>query len=206
VRHRDLTAAAGGATEAVGTPSAYVDASGTNVVIYRGDDGHIHDLYWVGQDAPTAEDISGFVGSAPAASDPAAYYIAQHDLHQIVYTTGNGGDLIELFWQGANATLGRSLFQAAPTPFRPYGKPLAYYNAATDTKHVIYPTLIGGGARLFDLSWPATSSTIAVRDLTRAALARNAVTEAPAAFVVGGADHLAYRGFYSHHVYEILPR
>ena len=46
--HHDMTNRAGaGAPAAVGDPSAFVDPTrGLNLVVYRGKDGHIHDIYW----------------------------------------------------------------------------------------------------------------------------------------------------------------
>ena len=34
------------APDALGNPSAYVNSQGTHIVVYRGNDGHIWDLYW----------------------------------------------------------------------------------------------------------------------------------------------------------------
>ena len=45
--HNDLSNAAGGAPTAAGDPAGYMfDAQGTQHVVYRGTDNHIHELWW----------------------------------------------------------------------------------------------------------------------------------------------------------------
>jgi hypothetical protein len=193
---------------AVGNPSAYVNAYGTNIIIFRGDDGHIWSLYW-DHSGVFAEDISGFTNSPVAAGDPFAYYIPAHDLNQIVYRAGPGaaGQLIELFWQGANAATGWNLSLAA-APSVPGGTiphssvdPVAFYNAATNTKHVVYQQ----GGFLRELSWPLGTLAPRYKDLTIAGVAVTLVESSsrPAAFVAGPTVHIPFRGADSH-VYEIV--
>ena len=73
-RHSDLTAAAG-APLAAGDPAAYVtDFDHTARVVYRGEDGHIHELWYP---ASTRQwglgDLTQLTGAPAAAGDPAAY-------------------------------------------------------------------------------------------------------------------------------------
>ena len=214
VGYDDLTAAARAAgynaPDALGNPSAYVNSQGTHIVVYRGNDGHVWDLYW-DTGAVVAENITGFTGSPLAAGDPFAYYIPAFDFGQIVYRAGSdqvNGSLIELFWQGANATSAWSISEAAAPSIPPSGSggysqvdPVAFYNAATNTKHVIYQ--LNGSMR--ELFW--TFGTLAPRykDLTIAGLAPTLLEffGRPAAFVAGQTVHYPYRGS-DDHVYEIV--
>ena len=78
---------------------------------------------------------------------------------------------------------------------------MAFYNPATNTKHVIYQL----NGFLKELSW--TFGTLAPRykDLTIAGVATTLVQyfSRPAAFVTGATVHLPFRGSDSH-VYETV--
>jgi hypothetical protein len=217
VGYGNLTHAARGNPESLfppdawGNPSAYVNAQGTHIVIFRGKDGHIWSLHW--DAGPVfAEDISGFTGSPAAGGDPFALYIPALDLHQIVYRAGPGansaGALIELFWQGANAATGWNITQAA-APSLPPGSsdglsqvdPVVFYNPATNTKRVIYQM----NGFLKELSWPLGTLAPRHRDLTIAGVATTllAFFTRPAAFISGATVHVPFRG-QDGHVYEIV--
>jgi catechol 2,3-dioxygenase-like lactoylglutathione lyase family enzyme len=217
VGYENLTTAARGNPQSMrppdarGNPSAYVNSHGTNIVIFRGDDAHIWSLYW-DSGAVFAEDVSGFTGSPLAGGDPFVYYIPAHDLNQIVYRTAPGGtsatEMIELFWQGANATTGWNITQAA-APSIPPGTSdglsqvdlVAFYNASTNTKHVIYQM----NGFLKELSWPLGTLALRHKDLTLAGAAPSLLEffTRPAAFVSGATVHVAFRGK-DNHVYEIV--
>src|SRR5439155_24986945 len=65
------------ASPAESNPSAYfVALDGTNHVIYRSQDGHIHELLST-KGAVTHNDLSGLVDAPNAVGDPAAYYFAE---------------------------------------------------------------------------------------------------------------------------------
>ena len=99
----DFTALAS-APPATGQPSAFVNGSGDNFVIYRAvGNNHILSLYW-STGAAALEDLSGFAGTPPATGEPFAYYTAHNDTHQIVYR-GNDGHLWELYWPGVARSL-----------------------------------------------------------------------------------------------------
>jgi hypothetical protein len=188
---------------ALGNPSAYF--SGTNIVIFHGDDGHIWALHW-DDNGVFAEDISGFTNSPLAAGDPCAVYIPALDLNQIVYRTA-AGELIELFWQGVTAATGWSISQAA-APSVPGGTvplsqvdPVLFHNPATNTKHVIYQA----NGYVMELSWTLGTLSPRFKNLTIAGVATvlaKAVTR-PAAFVAGATVHVPFRGA-DNHVYEIV--
>ncbi len=111
----DLTALAS-APPADGQPSAFVNGSGENIVIYRGGGNRIRSLYWTRQ-VPHTEDLSGYAGTPSATGDPVAYYTAHDDTHQIVYL-GNDGHLWELYWQGLAPVVGWDLTAPSGAPRR----------------------------------------------------------------------------------------
>ena len=179
-------------------PTAFVNAPGVNIVVYRSEHNQILSLHWT--DGPTGlDDLSGVAGTPPAAGEPFGYYTPHDDMHQVVYRARDG-HLWELSWTGAAAVVGRdstSLSGAPPAT----GNPVAYYNAGRNTKHVIY-----GSAHILlnDISWTA-GSLPGHLDLTEAAAAFPA-TDRLAAFTVEGPNdtqHVAYRGL-NNHIYEVV--
>ena len=83
------------APPAAGDPTAFINAAGVNIVVYRSVHGEILSLYWT--DGPSGLDnLSGVAGTPPAAGDPVAYYTAHDDTHQVVYRgrTGTCGSSI----------------------------------------------------------------------------------------------------------------
>ena len=78
---------------------------------------------------------------------------------------------------------------------------MAFYNAATNTKHVIYQL----NGFLNELSWTLGTLAPRYKDLTIAGVAPALVEyfTRPAAFVAGQTVHIPYRGL-DGHVYEIV--
>jgi hypothetical protein len=101
----DLSASAH-APDAQGNPWFYFDPAGNQVVLlYRGEDNHIHSLYWlfgsVGHDILT--------GNAPkAAGNPAGWFSSSDGVHHVVYRKSDG-HLHELWWQGPGAVGDRDI-------------------------------------------------------------------------------------------------
>lgn len=185
------------APRAAGQPSAFVNAAGVNIVVYRGVNSRIFGLYWA--EGPSGlDDLSGVAGTPPAAGDPFAYYTAHDDTHQIVYL-GNDGHLWELYWPGVAPVVGWDLTAPSGAPAAA-GAPVAYYSAGTNTKHVIYRSADG---RLHEIWWVPGGGTPAHVDLTAFAGAPPAA-DRPAAFTVEGpnSQHVAYRGT-DNHIYEV---
>ncbi len=85
------------APAAVGEPAAYVDPSGTTVVLYRGDDAHIHSLYWSGQAAAGHDALSASSGAIEAAGDPSGYALA--GINHVFYRSPDS-HIEELWWEG----------------------------------------------------------------------------------------------------------
>jgi hypothetical protein len=193
----NLTAAIS-APHAAGDPTAFADAAGYNLVVYRSVNGHILSLYWA--DGPSGlDDLSGVAGTPLAAGDPFAYYTAHDDTHQVVYRSGDG-HLYELYWPGIAPVVGWDLTAPSGAPAAAEN-PAAYYSAGTNTKHVIYRSADG---RLHEIWWVPGGGTPAHVELT-AAYGAPPAADRPAAFTVEGpnSQHVAYRGT-DNHIYEVL--
>jgi hypothetical protein len=173
-----------GAPPAAGDPVAYLDAThGTNLVIYRGIDRNIHSLYWSGSGSVGHDELSAVAGTPPAAGDPAAYYTAGDDVHQIAYRTADGS-IYELWWVGNAPVSGWSVTGAAPGAPPAASDPAAYYSPGANTKHIIYRS---ADNHLHELSWVPGTATPGHVDLTVSALARSAV-DRPAAYAFQPSD------------------
>lgn len=184
------------APRAAGDPSAFANAQGVNIVVYRSEHSQILSVYWL--DGPSGlDDLSGVAGTPEAAGDPVGYYTPHDDMHQVVYRAPDG-HLWELFWSGAAAVAGRDLTALAQAPAA-HGNPVAYYSPGTNTKHVVFRSADG---RLHEIWW-LSGGTPSHADLTDAAAAPLAADD-PAAFAVEGpaTQHVVYRG-YDHHIYEV---
>ena len=182
------------APPAAGDPSAFVNANGDNIVVYRSSDGHIRSVYWL--DGPSGlDDLSGFAGTPPAAGDPVAYYTAHDDTHQVVYRGGDG-HLYELYWPGVAPVVGWDLTAPSGAPAAA-GNPAAYYSVGADTKHIIYRSADG---RLHEIRWVPGGGTPAHVDLLTAFAGAPPAADRPAAFTVEGpnSQHVAYRGTDNH--------
>jgi hypothetical protein len=192
----DLTAAAH-APNAVGTPSAYTDGAGNNIVVFRASDAHVRSLYWFGSGGVGHDDLSGVAGAPTAAGDPCAYYTAFNDTNQIAYVAGNG-HVWELYWQGVNAVAAWDVSAAAGAPAAT-GNVSAYYNPSENTKHIIYRSADG---RLHELWW-FPGGTPGHGDLTTFAGAPLAAS-APTGFVTTdpNTQHVVYRAT-DNQIYEI---
>ena len=181
-----------------GQPSAFVDGSLVNNVIYRGGGNHIRRLSWT-TGAVLHEDLSGFAGTPPAAGDPVGYYTPHDDTHQIVYR-GTDGHVWELYWPGNDPVSAWNLTEPSGAP-SPAETPAAYYNAAENTKHVIYRSSDG---RVHEIWWVPGGGIPNHVDIT-AAYGNPSAADRPAAFVIESpnSQHVAYRGT-DNHIYEVI--
>jgi len=191
VSHAGLLDHVEGAPAAAGDPVAYgVAAAGQSIVVYRGEDAHIHTLYWA--DGPTGHDnLSGYVGSPPAVGDPVAYYWAAADTHQVAYRAADG-HLHEIYWRGAEPAQVWDLTAAAGSPAAA-ADPACHFHHVTGLKHVVY---VDARGCLHQLTWPPGGS-MTWTDLSRAAMAPTARVEQPTVFSTPGSSTLlvAYRGY-----------
>jgi hypothetical protein len=185
---RGVLTEAPGAVKAAGDPAPYLDTKrGTNVVVYRGTDGHIRSYYWA--DGPIGtDDLSGFAQSPRAESDPVAMYIAAKDTHLVVYRSGNG-HLHELYWLGEAPVAAGNLTAASGAPAAE-GDPAMWYNTNADKIHVLYR---GTDGHIHDLSWTPGGGAPAHVDLSHASYAPPAAG-APFGFSGPTHQHVVYRG------------
>jgi hypothetical protein len=193
VTHADLSAGVV-APLALGDPSTSFDTTrGTNIVMYRGTDGHVHSLYW--STGGTAHDnLSASAGAPQAQGDAVPYYTSHNDMQQVVYQ-GVDGRIHELWWVGQAAVTGWNLSAAAGAP-PSASDPAAYYSARTNTKHVVYRSFDG---HLHEISWTPGSIPGHV-DLTLVASAAPTAVGHPSAYFAphDGSHHVIYRTFNGH--------
>jgi predicted lactoylglutathione lyase len=193
----DLTASAS-APPAAGKPSAFVNGSNVHIVVFRSDDGVIHDLYWT-TGAVTVEDLSGTAGAPRAAGDPTAYYTPHDDTHTVAYVDGDG-HVWELFWPGVAPVAGRDLTAESGAPVQAIGTPSAYYRAITGSRHVIFRSPDGSLHEI--ASEPGMPPQYL--DLT-SQYGLPPAADDPAAVVVEGStsQHVVFRGT-DGHIYEVI--
>jgi hypothetical protein len=181
------------APRVAGNLSAFFNAHGDHMVVYKSNpDGHICFLGFRGPDPPTSHNLSDLAGTPLATWDippPAAYYLEQNDMHQIVYRARDDRHLYEIFWGRGAGVIGWDITRAAGAPLAAQA-PLAYYHAATNTKHVIY---INDERHTIDIAWAPGNTTPQFRDLTREFGLPHASPSMAAAFAIeGGRQHIVF--------------
>jgi len=91
-----------GSPAAAGDPAGYVFAAqGTQHVVYRGVDGHIHELWWDATNGWSTGDLTAVTGAQAAASDPTGYAFEAQGTQHVVYR-GVDGHIHEHWWDAAN--------------------------------------------------------------------------------------------------------
>jgi hypothetical protein len=97
----DLTAEAKAPT-AAGSPCAYLEQSGvvatsdTEHLVYRGEDGHIHELFAVPKDKWMHKDLTAEAKGPRAAGDPTAFHTQKDNIQHVFYRSSEGS-LIDLY-------------------------------------------------------------------------------------------------------------
>jgi hypothetical protein len=146
--HSDLTAVTG-APAAAGDPAGYVfEAQGTQHVMYRSGNGHVHELWWDATNGWGSGDLTAVTGAPTAAGDPAGYVFDAEGSQHVIYRAGNGR-LYELWWTAAQGWNQGDLTAAAGSPHAA-GDPGAYAFRAEGTQHVVYRTADG---HLHEMWW-----------------------------------------------------
>ncbi len=143
----DLTAVTG-APSAAGDPAAYVfDAEGTQHVIFREGNGHIHEMWWDPSGGWHDGDLTAAMGAPSAAGDPAAYVFDAEGSQHVIYRAGDG-HLFELWWTAWQGGAGDLTATAGAAP--PAGDPAGYVFSAEGTQHVVYRSADG---HLHEMWW-----------------------------------------------------
>jgi hypothetical protein len=95
--HTDDITASTSAPAAAGDPSGYMfDAQGSQHVVYRSQDGHIHELWWQ-NGAWNTDDITASTSAPAAAGDPSGYMFDAQGSQHVVYRSQDG-HIHELWW------------------------------------------------------------------------------------------------------------
>ena len=85
-----------GAVFTAGDPNGYMfDAQGTQHVVYRGDEGHVHELWWDGQ--WHTENLTGMTNAVRCLGDPSGYVFVAQGTQHVVYR-GTDNHIHELWW------------------------------------------------------------------------------------------------------------
>ena len=92
----------------VGTPNTagepfgyYIPGLNAHQVTYRGVDGHLYEIWWVGEAPASAWDLTVASGAPPTSADPAACYLTAGHTKHVVYL-GPFGHLYEIRWTPGN--------------------------------------------------------------------------------------------------------
>lgn len=89
-----------GAPPAAGDPAGYVfDAQDTEHVVYRGVDGHIHELWRTSGGAWSHNNLTAATGAPPSGTDPIGYVFDHFGGTQQVAYTSTDRHVIELSWE-----------------------------------------------------------------------------------------------------------
>jgi hypothetical protein len=149
VGHDDLSGVAG-SPKAAGDPAAYyVSRDDVHQVTYRSQDGHLHELWWVGVAPVQGWDlIAATVGAPLAASDPAAYYSAGTNTKHVFYRSANN-HLNEIFWVPGGLPMHVDLTEAAQAPLAA-DKPTAFTVEGPNSQHVVYR---GTDGHIHEIRW-----------------------------------------------------
>ncbi|BCA56935.1 hypothetical protein W02_40750 [Nitrospira sp. KM1] len=188
--HNDLTVAAS-APPATGDPAGYMfDAQGTQHVVYRGTDNHIHELWW-DNDGWHHNDLTAAASAPPATGDPAGYMFDAQGTQHVVYR-GTDNHIHELWWDN-DGWHHNDLTVAASAP-PATGDPAGYMFDAQGTQHVVYR---GTDNHIHELWWD--NDGWHHNDLTVAASAPPATGD-PAGYMFDaqGTQHVVYRGTDTH--------
>ncbi|WP_327632960.1 M12 family metallopeptidase [Kribbella sp. NBC_00482] len=189
--HNDLSASAG-APNATGVPAGYTWAvDKTQHVVYRGGDGHIHELWFNG--TWNHNDLVAAAGAPSAAGDPAGYTWDVDNTQHVVYRGGDG-HIHELWFNG---TWNHNDLVAAAGAPKAVGDPAGYTWDVDGTQHVVYR---GGDGHIHELWFNGTWNH---NDLVAAAGAPSAAGD-PAGYTwdVDNTQHVVYRGG-DGHIHEL---
>jgi hypothetical protein len=184
------------APAAAGVPTGYVFAAQSSQhVIYRGHNGHIHELWWATASGWHVSDLTALTGAPVAESDPAAYVFDAQASQHLLFRSGDG-HIHELWWSGATGWRHGDLTAITGAPSAE-GKPAGYVLDADSTQHVAYR---GADGQIHALSWDATDGW--QTDALGVAAPTAAGDPATYVFESQSSEHILYRDT-SGHIIEL---
>jgi hypothetical protein len=154
VGHDDLSGVAGSpaaAGNATGDPVAYYTPHNDgHQVTYRSANGHVQELWWMGNDPVQHWDLTAAAGGAePAASAPAAYYNPGNNTKHVFYRIADG-HLHELWWvAGGGNPVPVDVTNSAYAPLAK-GNPAAFIVEGSNSQHVVYR---GADDHIHEIRW-----------------------------------------------------
>jgi hypothetical protein len=161
-------------------------------IAYRDTSGYLHELWRAASDSGTT-DLTNNASAPTATGQPFAYVDTSRNTEILLYRD-SGGTVRSLYWS-LGAVGHDNLSGTAQAPGASGGDPVGYYDAATDTHHVIYRTSNG---HLHELWWKGVEPVKYRGDLTAMASAPPAEGQ-PSAFVGGnGTNIVIYRSADGH--------
>jgi alpha/beta superfamily hydrolase len=182
------------ASDAATQPTAAViPGLGVNNIAYRDTSGHLHELWRTAWDSGTT-DLTDNASAPTATGQPFAYVDTSRNTEILLYRS-SGGTVHSLYWSLGAVGHDNLSGTATGAPGATGGDPVGYYDAATDTHHVIYRSSNG---HLHELWWKGVEPVKYGGDLTALASAPPAEGQ-PSAFVGGnGANIVIYRSADGH--------
>lgn len=127
-------------------PSTQHDGHG---VVYRGNDGHLYELWWAGTNPVNYWDLTAISHAPFAVSDPAVYYGAGTDTRHVIYRSADN-HLHEIWWVpggGTPAHVDLHLYVPAPPAT---DRPAAFTVGDPNSQHVIYR---GTDNQIYETYW-----------------------------------------------------
>jgi Fungal fucose-specific lectin len=192
--HNDLSSAAS-APASAGNPAGYLfNAQGTQHVVCRGPDNHIHELWW-DNDGWHHNDLSSATSAPDAAGDPTGYMFDASGTQHVVYR-GADNHIHELWWDN-DGWHHNDLSSATSAPDAA-GDPAGYMFDAQGTQHVVYRA---ADNHIHELWWD--NDGWHHNDLSDAASAPDAAGD-PAGYMFDaqGTQHVVYRAA-DNHIHEL---
>ena len=145
----DLSGTAG-APAAAGEPSAwFTQSDDSHHVVYRADNGHVHELRWFG-DAPVhGRDLTALSGAPAAAGNVSGGYNPADNTQHAIFRAGDG-TLHELWYFVGSDAVGHSALTAAYGGPPAADRPIYFASQRAPNQHVAYR---GTDAHIHELLW-----------------------------------------------------
>ena len=149
VGHDKLSETATGSAKAAGDPVGYYEPlTNSTHVIYRSQDGHLHELSWLGNTPVVyGGNLTAAISAPKAAGDPSAFTNAG-GVNMVTYRSVDRR-ILSLYWTQGGSNLD-DLSGVAGTP-APITDPFAYYNALNNMHQVTY---LANNGHFYELYWP----------------------------------------------------